>query len=130
MKRRAMSLTIAAAASVTGLGLSAPALAAQTPAGQKAETTTLKNCPANSICGWSGAYFTGMMTTFPVGSPCAASPVPLRSIANTFPAGTGVPVRALVYAGTYCSGTLLANVGGGQSVPSLPVGALSVAVTV
>jgi hypothetical protein len=71
-----------------------------------------------------------LMRTFPIGSSCASSPFPLRSIANTFPAGAGVPVRALVYAGAFCSGTPLANVGGGQSVPSLPAGARSVTVPV
>lgn len=130
MKRKTALLTIAAAASVTGLGLSAPALAAETSAATPAETAALQNCPVNSICGWSGTNFTGLMRTFPVGSSCASSPFSLRSIANTFPAGVGIPVRALVYAGAFCSGTPMANVGGGQFVPSLPAGALGVSVPV
>lgn len=129
MKRKAPLLTIAAAA-VTSLGLSAPALAAETNASKKAQTAALQNCPVNSICGWSGANFTGAMKIFPVGPSCSSSSIPTRSIANTFPAGPGVQVTALVYRGAFCSGTPMANVGGGQRLPSLPYGALSVAVTV
>jgi hypothetical protein len=129
VKRKAALLTIAAAA-VTSLGLAAPALAAETNAGRKTQTAALQNCPVNSICGWSGANFTGAMKIFPAGPSCSSSSIPIRSIANTFPAGPGVQVTALVYSGAFCSGTPMASVGGGQRLLSLPYGALSVAVVV
>jgi hypothetical protein len=83
-------------------------------------TTDLASCPSNSLCGWQGTDFTGTMTTFGAGAGCLNSPFLLQSVANTYSAGgVGVPVSMAVYSGPSCTGTLLATVGRGQSVPSL-----------
>lgn len=97
--------------------------------GSAGAATAPQNCSVNSICGWSGTNFTGRMITFPVGAGCVNSAFPLRSIANTYPGGAGVPVAAAVYSGTNCSGTLVGNVQRGQSIPNLSPAGLSVYLT-
>ncbi|WP_407701612.1 hypothetical protein [Thermomonospora amylolytica] len=69
------------------------------------------------MCGWSGTSFTGTMTTFSAGAGCLNSPIPLRSVANTY--GFGFMAVMNVYSGPNCTGTLLATVRPGDSVPFL-----------
>ncbi|MFD0683259.1 peptidase inhibitor family I36 protein [Actinomadura fibrosa] len=108
----------------------AAAVAGLVPAAQADSAAPLPGCPANSVCGWSGPNFTGAVTIFRGGTTCTASTLPLGSVANTYPAGTGVPVTAFVYSGAFCAGTPVAVVGRGQAVPSLPSGARSVKIVV
>ncbi|GAA0569179.1 peptidase inhibitor family I36 protein [Actinomadura livida] len=84
------------------------------------------DCPAESLCGWSGAGFVGLVTTFRPGAGCLDAPFPLRSVANTHRGGTGIPVALLVYSDKQCTGRLLGSVRGGQSLPTLPADGLSV----
>lgn len=114
---KAAVLTVAMAASAAVLGTGPAASAAQA-------------CPANSICGWSGTHFTGMMRSFPAGAGCVNSPLALRSVANTFPGGVGVQATAHVYAGSGCGGRLLAVVRPGDRVPVLSAPGTSVLLTV
>lgn len=95
-----------------------------------APTTSLAACPANSLCGWSGTYFTGAMTTFSLAAGCTNAPTGLRSVANTWPSGTGVTIVMLVYSGSNCTGAYLGSVGRGQSLPSLPTWGFSVSTVV
>ncbi|MGK5553541.1 peptidase inhibitor family I36 protein [Actinomadura kijaniata] len=104
---KAAVLTVATAASAAVLGMGPAASAAP------------QACPANSVCGWSGANFTGMMRPFPVGAGCVNATPALRSVANTFPRGTGVQPTAHVHSGPDCGGRLVAVVRPGDGVPVL-----------
>jgi hypothetical protein len=116
----AFTLTMTApahASTVAEDGGQSRAAQAVTSVASATTTTTLASCPVGSLCGWSGSYFTGPMTTFG-GAPCVNSPIPLRSVANTY--GWGWLVVLSVYSGPNCSGTRLGSVGSGQSRPFLP----------
>lgn len=114
-------LTIAALTSVAGLAPNTAAWATSTAA--------LETCPINSLCGWSGSYFTGGMTTFRTGAGCQNSPVLLRSVANTWPS-SGVLAGMHVYSGSGCTGALLGYVRDGASLLPLPTWGLSVYATI
>jgi hypothetical protein len=85
---------------------------------------SLEDCPASSLCGWSGTGFTGPMTTFRPAVLCTNTP-PIRSAANTYP-GTGIQAILSVYSGPDCTGTPLVVLRGGQSQPFLTQPGLSV----
>ncbi|WP_165968908.1 peptidase inhibitor family I36 protein [Actinomadura sp. KC06] len=111
------------------LALATAASATVLPASLASAKTTapLPDCPARSLCAWSGTNFTGQVTTFRPGEGCVDTPFPIRSAANTFSGGgVGIPVALLVMSGKGCTGEDLVNLQRGQSQPSLPTDGLSV----
>lgn len=102
------------------------ASAAVLPASAASAAPSPSDCPADSLCGWSEAGFTGKVTTFQPGAGCLEAPFPLRSVASTHRGGIGIPIALLVYSGTGCTGQLLGSVTRGQSLPTLVPAGLSV----
>lgn len=116
---------IALTASIAGAMVLVPASQASA-----ASSAGLPDCPDNSLCGWSGSFFTGKVMTFGWSPPCTNAPIPLRSVANTHQGTIGIPIVMAVYSGPNCTGKYLGSVARGQSLPNLPVPGLSVSVAV
>ncbi|MFI0411031.1 hypothetical protein [Actinomadura sp. 3N508] len=102
---------ISLTASITAaLALLPAATASAAPAGGP------PGCPERSQCGWSGADFTGTVTTFSPLEDCTDAPFPVLSAGNT---GGGQYIM-YVFAEAGCEGEVVAQVGRNMYLPSLP----------